>query len=95
MPKKKQKRTPRPVDPVNNSEDFRCLVLAMLGRSNKAIISETNYSPGMITYRLRKFEISRMDYRNGEGPIAGYIDNAASGFARKALLAHLRQHVKG
>jgi hypothetical protein len=97
MPKAKanKKRSPRPVDPVNNGEDFRCLFLLMLGRSNKAIMREMDYSPGMITYRARKFEISRMDYRNGDGPLVSYIDQATEGFGRKKLLAHLRQHVKG
>lgn len=95
MARSKQKRSPRPVDPVNNSEDYTCLFLAMLGRSNRAIIGQTNLSQGQITYRLRKFEISRMDYRNGVGPVSDYIDQKAGGFARKALLNHLRQHVKG
>ena len=95
MPRKKQARLPRPVDPVNNDQDFKCLLLAMYGRSNRAIIGQTNLSPGQISYRLRKFEISRMDYRNGEGPISAYIDQRAGGFARKALMAHLRQNVKG
>lgn len=89
------RRSPRPVDPVNNDQDFKCLLLAMYGRSNRAIISKTKLSPGQISYRLRKFEVSRMDYRNGEGPLAEYVDQASGGFARKALLAHLRQHVKG
>jgi hypothetical protein len=92
---RKVTRSPRPVDPVNNGEDYQCLLLAMFGRSNHAIMSRTSLSQGQITYRLRKFEISRMDYRNGTGPVAEYIDRAAKGFARKALLAHLRQHVKG
>lgn len=96
LPRKlNRNRSPRPVDPVNNDQDYKCLLLAMYGRSNRAIIGQTNLSPGQITYRLRKFEISRMDYRNGEGPLAKYVDQAVGGFARKALMKHLRQHVKG
>jgi hypothetical protein len=91
--KQRAKRLPRPVDPVNNREDHICLLLAIRGRSNKAIIKETNYSPGMISYRLKKFGVSRMDYRNGEGPFAKAADKFTEVVAEKELLRYLRIHV--
>lgn len=83
----------RPVDAVNNTQDRWCLILAMRGRSNRAIIAKTGLTPGQITYRLRLYEVSRMDYRNGEGPLAQKVDKATEGLAEQALIAHLRRHV--
>jgi hypothetical protein len=93
MARRKQQTSPRPVDPVNNSQDHECLLLAMRGRSNRAIIKKTQLTPGQISYRLRKFDVSRMDFRNGEGQFAEAVDRATEGIAEKALLKYLRIHV--
>jgi hypothetical protein len=87
------KRSPRPVDPVNNYEDHICLLLAIRGRSNRAIMKATNLSPAQIGYRMKKFGISRMDYRNGEGAFVRSIDKVTAVYAEKELLRYLRIHV--
>ncbi len=83
----------RRVDAVNNTQDHWCLILAMRGRSNRAIIAKTGLSPGQISYRLRLYGVSRMDYRNGVGPLAKKVDKETEAIAEQALLAHLRIYV--
>ncbi len=61
----------------------------MKGRSNRAIRAATNLTPGQITYRLRTFDVSRMDYRNGVGTFAKAFDQATADIAEKVLRRHL------
>lgn len=91
--KKNPNRITRRVDPVGNNADNTCLILAMLGHSNRAIYKHTGLSNGQISYRMRLYEVSRMDYRNGEGKFAKAVLQSTQSMAEKALLAHLRTHV--
>lgn len=58
-------QTKRRVDPLNNSDDFECLMLAEFGFGGKFISQSTRLSPGQISYRIRKAGMSIRDYRNG------------------------------
>jgi hypothetical protein len=91
--RKQSNRPPRRVDAINNYADHWCLLLAMRGRSNRAIIKKTGLTPSQISYRLKTFGVSRMDYRNGEGPLARKVDKATEELAEAALLRHLEAHV--
>lgn len=89
------RRLPRHVDPYNNQADHWCIILALRGRSNKSIIRETGLSPGQISYRLKKFEVKRMEYRDGTSAFAKQVDKVTDKLAEKALLDHIRHHMKG
>ncbi len=91
--KRNPNRVHRRVDGVNNTQDHWCLLLAMRGRSNRAIFAKTGLSNGQISYRLRLYGVSRMDYRNGVGPLAKKVDKATEGLAEQTLLSHLRTYV--
>ena len=63
----------RRVDPLNNSEDFECLMLAEFGLSGKFISQSTHLSPGQVGYRIRKAGMSLRNYRNGVSNGAQWI----------------------
>lgn len=81
------------MDVQNNTQDHLCVILALRGRSNRAIIQKTGLSPGQIHYRLKLFDVKRMEYRDGTSPFAVKIDKVTEELAEKALLDHLRTHV--
>lgn len=89
-----RRQSPRPVDPVNNWQDRWCLLLAMRGRSNRAIIKRTRLTPGQISYRLKKYDVSRMEFRNGEGRFAEIVDKSLKNIAHESLMQHLQRHVR-
>lgn len=53
-----------------STEDVECAVRAMFGQSTKAIMAETGFSPGQISYRVKKAGISRQDFRDGKTDLA-------------------------
>ena len=63
----------RRVDFFTYDEDFECAYLGSLGFSTRYIIHQTHLTPGKITYRLRKAQIRRMDYRNGTREVATIV----------------------
>lgn len=91
--KLRAKNPGRRVDPVNDGDDRMCLLLAMKGRSNQNIRQETDLSDGQISYRLRSYEIKRVDYRDGVSPLAKAVDKVASGIADRQLNQHLKTHM--
>lgn len=64
---------PRPVDFFKYEEDYECAFLGALGFSTRFIGEQTKLSPGKITYRLKKANVRRMDYRNGYSEIASLM----------------------
>lgn len=53
-----------------SDEDLRCAILAGLGFSTQFIMEETGLTASQISYRLKKGQLKRADYRNGESAIA-------------------------
>lgn len=82
---------PRRVDFFTYDEDFECAYLAALGRSNRNIIARTKLTPGKITYRLKKAQIKRMDYRDGTSEIATIVERALRGSLSKNLTTYLKE----
>lgn len=60
-----KKKRSKYVDFENNLADFEAILLGSLGKSTQFIMMQTGLSPGQISYRLKKQQIRRMDYRNG------------------------------
>ena len=58
--------------PVNwtSDDDLKAAIMAAMGFSTKFICDETGLSPCQVTYRLRKANIRRATYRNGESDMA-------------------------
>lgn len=60
-----------------SDDELRCAILAGMGFSTKFIMAETGLSPSQISYRLKKGQIKRADYRNGQSAMAermlGYV----------------------
>jgi hypothetical protein len=70
---RKRKRTkPRPVDFVENFEDFLVAALVFKGYSTTCIADATDFTPGQITYRIGKagLQWERHNFRNGTSPLA-------------------------
>ena len=80
---------PRRVDFHLHNEDFECAYLGALGRSSKSINSRTKLSMGQISYRLRKAQIRRMDYRDGSSEVAQLVENSF----RKVVTNYLNDHL--
>ena len=78
--------------PVNllHGDDFKCAVLGSLGFSTRLIMSHTGLTPSQISYRLRKGEIRRSDYRNGESAVAENLLQRSRTVAVPAIKQHLR-----
>lgn len=86
-----QVRTPpRPVN-LLHGEDFKCALLGSLGFSTRLIMQHTTLTPSQISYRLRKADIRRADYRNGESSVAENLLQRARTVAVPALKQHLRE----
>jgi len=75
-------------------DDNEALAMAMLGMSNKAIKRHIDgrLSDGQITYRLAKAKRVegnkfgyRVDYRNGESPVAQQIINDVAGILHEEI----------
>ncbi len=84
---------PRRVDLLSGS-DFKCALLGSLGFSTRLIMQHTDLTPSQIGYRLRKGEIRRSDYRNGESSVAASMLQRARVVAVPALKEHLRSVVQ-
>lgn len=54
------------VNPLTEPNDFKCALAGEFGFSTKHIESQTGLTTSQISYRLRKFGITRANYRNGD-----------------------------
>jgi len=72
-----------------NGEDFHCALLGSLGFSSRLIASRTGLSNSQIAYRLRKGQIRRTDYRNGDSVLAERVITQTRRVALKELRLHL------
>jgi len=81
---------PRRVDFFDVADDFECAFLGSLGFSTRCILKHTKLSPGQIGYRLKKAEIRRMDYRDGESDTATMVLRSLRDRLEKDLNAYLR-----
>lgn len=84
-----QRTLPRPVN-LLHGDDFKCAVLGSLGFSTRLIMRHTGLTPSQIGYRLRKGEIRRSDYRNGESSVAENLLQRTRTVAVPAIKQHLR-----
>lgn len=67
-PKKKEefRRPPYRIDPWNNLNDLRVFVLAVGSPYYGHHIGKlTNYTPGQVSYRMKKFGLSMKEIRTG------------------------------
>lgn len=80
---------PRAVN-LLHGDDFKCALLGSLGFSTRLIMQHTGLTPSQIGYRLRKGDIRRSDYRNGESSVAENLLQRARTVAVPALKQHLR-----
>lgn len=53
-----------------NDDELRCAILAGMGFSTKFIMEETGLTQSQIGYRLKKGQIKRRDYRDGQSAVA-------------------------
>lgn len=88
---KTKRQAPRRVDWFIYDEDFECAFLGAIGRSNRCIIARTKLTPGKITYRLKKAQIRRLDYRDGYSEIAMIVERALRGPINKNLTEYLKK----
>ncbi len=79
--------------PVNllAGDDFKCAIMGSLGFSTNLIMRHTELTPSQVGYRLRKAEIRRSDYRNGESAVAESMLQRARVIAIPAVKAHLKE----
>ena len=70
-------------------DDFKCAIMGSLGFSTNLIMRHTEFTPSQVGYRLRKAEIRRSDYRNGESAVAESMLQNARVIAIPAVKAHL------
>jgi hypothetical protein len=56
---------PITANPLDRSDNFRCLLLADFGFSTEYIRKETGLTPSQVSYRVRKYGIKRKYYRDG------------------------------
>jgi hypothetical protein len=80
---------PRPVN-LLHGDDFKCALLGSLGFSTQLIMRHTGLTPSQVGYRLRKGEIRRSDYRNGQSSVAENLLQRSRIIAVPALKQHLR-----
>ena len=74
-----------------DSRDFECALLAALGFSNSLITSRTGLSINQITYRLKRVDIRRSDYRNGHSMLAKLVTNKVHNQAKAEIEHKLRK----
>ncbi len=79
---------------IDNKRALQAGILGSIGWSTSAIMRETHLSPGQISYRLKKFDVRRMDYRDGISPVARSIFRRHKIIAEKALRKKLRKLFK-
>jgi hypothetical protein len=82
---------PRLVDYLHRRDDYECALLGALGFSSRYIQSKTGLRNGQITYRLRKAQISRMDFRNGQSVYAKLVLRNMRSVAEPKLIKELYQ----
>jgi hypothetical protein len=82
-------KQPRLVDYLHNRADYECALLGALGFSTRYIQSKTSLRTGQITYRLRKAQVSRMDFRNGQSVYAQMVLRNMRAVAEPKLIKHL------
>lgn len=85
----RQQHRPQLVDYLHKREDYNCALLGALGFSSRYIQSKTGLRNTQIQYRLRKAQISRMDFRNGEGVYAKLMLRNMKSIAEPKLVRHL------
>lgn len=85
-------KQPRRVDWWIYKEDFECAYLGALGFSTRYIATKTGLTNGKITYRLKKAEIRRMDYRNGESPFASIVLKSIRPMMQREVNEFLKDH---
>ena len=93
---KKRRKVTRRVDFLGDRTDHVLLTYIGLGYSTRFIQASTGLSPWQISYRaikLRKLGISRSDYRNGGGIVAGIVMREAQKQIDAALIRHLQAHL--
>lgn len=90
MKQKTNNTARRRVDYFGVSEDFETAFLGSLGFSTKCIQAHTKLRPGQITYRLKKAEIKRIDYRDGNSDTATIVLRSLRGTIEKELTHYLR-----
>lgn len=89
-----QKGKPNRVDPLGNDDDFATLLLGAAALHGSAIRRNTGYSEGQISYRLRKYGISRRDIRDGKSPFSDVMIKAATPALRIAIASRVRHDNK-
>jgi hypothetical protein len=72
-------------------DDFKCAIMGSLGFSTNLIMRHTDFTTSQIGYRLRKAEIRRSDYRNGESAVAESMLQNARMIAIPTVKAHLKE----
>lgn len=82
----------RLVDFTRN-DDFNCAMYGAFGFSTNFIQRKTGLEPGRVVYRLKKANIRRMDFRNGESPFAQLVIRQVRDIAEPKLHDYLRKHV--
>lgn len=88
--KHKNNKAPRPVNFFDVADDFEAAFLGSLGFSTRCIMKHTKLRPGQITYRLRKAEIRRIDYRDGTSDTAKQVLKSLRDVLEKDLNTYLR-----
>ena len=82
-------RRSRLVDYLHVREDYECAHFGALGFSTRFISHETGLRPGQITYRLKKANLSRMAFRNGESIYARLVLRNMREVTAEKLVKHL------
>ncbi len=81
---------PRSVN-LLKGDDFKCALLGSLGFSTRLIMRHTDLTPSQVGYRLRKGDIRRTDYRNGDSSLAEAMLRRARVVAIPAVKEHLKE----
>lgn len=68
-------------------------MMAMNGKSNKAIFIETGLSGGQISYRLRNNNIKWSDFRDGTSDYSKAVDRITRDLAAQMLIRHIKNNV--
>lgn len=90
QPKRDRRRF---VDYLAMDEDHECALLGALGFSSNFIMKQTGLETvGKVTYRLKKAEIRRMDFRNGTSPWAKLMLRNMRDVAEPRLTEYLKRY---
>ena len=81
---------PQRVDFLANNVDMQVLIYGELGMSTRYITGKTLFSPGQVSYRLRKASVRRMDYRDGTSAVAKAVIRQAREFTESQIRRGLR-----